>query len=307
MVVRDAEISHGERSLCSGVQGVGVIVEVEGVCWEHVHNDLLNVYDFTLWAMDHGGNIPAAGFFPIKNVAYDGEAVLKFPSWHAINRWTKNSGGSWTSVGEPLGKMGQILKFDDLPFRVQSAGFAKAMNVDFAPAHGVPDVESCGSPGEVANNPQHGQIFYFGKERYKNVAVYSQQEVLHPFRQQQGGNQKQTVWSTIALTAPDQLRQRKAWALAQTCVVGEFSSAVLGDHVEVWASYYDIFVRHAFGNYKNVLHEISFNPIMSKFLTFYKSESFAYSGSSPDENYAREVMQLFLWAMATQYGRYKKT
>ena len=69
-MVVGTKISHGERSLCSGVQGVGVIVEVEGVCWRHVQ--LLNVYDFPLWAMDHGGNIPAAGF-PIKNVAYDGK------------------------------------------------------------------------------------------------------------------------------------------------------------------------------------------------------------------------------------------
>ena len=53
--------------------------------------------------------------------------------------------------------------------------------------------------------------------RDKNVAVYSQQEVLIRFVNNGIGNQKQTVWSTIALTAPDQLRQRVRGPCTNLC------------------------------------------------------------------------------------------
>ena len=61
-----------------------------------------------------------------------------------------------------------------------------------------------------------------------------------------------------------------------------------------------IFIRHAFGSMWDVLMEISFSPMMSSYLTFLGSESLAKSSTAPDENYAREVMQLFslgLWQL----------
>lgn len=63
--------------------------------------------------------------------------------------------------------------------------------------------------------------------------------------------------------------------------------------------YYDILVRNAFGNYRDILLEMSFNPLMAESLSFLDSSSlafgFARNGklSFPDENYAREIMQLF--------------
>jgi cullin-associated NEDD8-dissociated protein 1 len=63
--------------------------------------------------------------------------------------------------------------------------------------------------------------------------------------------------------------------------------------------YYDIFVRNALGNYRDVLREVSYSPTMAYYLTFLQSASYAYNkdkyGSDiwPDENYAREVMQIF--------------
>ena len=65
------------------------------------------------------------------------------------------------------------------------------------------------------------------------------------------------------------------------------------DHNECWQAYNDIMVRNAFGNYRDVMKEVSLSPLMGKFLTYANSESFALSGSPPDENYARELMQLF--------------
>ena len=55
----------------------------------------------------------------------------------------------------------------------------------------------------------------------------------------------------------------------------------------------DIFVRNAFGNYRDVLRQVTFNPLMGRYLTNTGSSSFDYNGRFPNENYAREIMQLF--------------
>jgi uncharacterized protein (DUF1800 family) len=63
--------------------------------------------------------------------------------------------------------------------------------------------------------------------------------------------------------------------------------------------YYDIFVRHAFGNYRDILKEVSYSQMMADMLTFLDGRStalvFEKEGNLKfaDENYAREVMQLF--------------
>ena len=61
-------------------------------------------------------------------------------------------------------------------------------------------------------------------------------------------NGKRMVHTTIALNAEDQLRQRVAWALSQIFVIGESGLAMHTMEHEIWLSYYDIFVRHAFGS-----------------------------------------------------------
>jgi uncharacterized protein (DUF1800 family) len=107
------------------------------------------------------------------------------------------------------------------------------------------------------------------------------------------------VWIQIALEANDQLRQRVAWALAQILVVSP-GAIVMGQYItEAFLVYYDIFVRNAFGNYRNVLKEVAYSTIMADMLTYYGSRSTAYENSLDgtlkfaDENFAREVMQLF--------------
>ena len=66
------------------------------------------------------------------------------------------------------------------------------------------------------------------------------------------------------------------------------------EHTELWLVYYGIFVRNAFGNFLNVVREVTYSPAMGVFLTHEGSSSFDYSGKFPNENYAREIMQLFM-------------
>ena len=103
---------------------------------------------------------------------------------------------------------------------------------------------------------------------------------------------RSTTWLQRALYGQDKLRQRMAWALAQIIVVSAsgFTSQTLA---ECWLGYYDIFVRNAFGNFRDILQEVTYSPLMGKFLTHTGSSSCDFNGRYPNENYGREIMQLF--------------
>eukprot|EP00966_Prymnesium_polylepis_P296223 6842760-Prymnesium_polylepis.1 len=100
------------------------------------------------------------------------------------------------------------------------------------------------------------------------------------------------AWTSIALGAADQLRHRVAFALAQILVIGEVGLGK-NEEYEIYATYYDIFVRNAFGSYVDVLREVAYSPQMAHYLSFHNNRAFASRGTTPDENFAREIMQLF--------------
>ena len=101
------------------------------------------------------------------------------------------------------------------------------------------------------------------------------------------------AWFHNAIAAPDQLRQRMAWALSQIFVVNRDGQAFNNEnHWLGLAIYYDIMVRNAFGNYRDVLGEVTASPIMGVFLSHLKNPK-PNGELLPDENYAREIMQLF--------------
>ncbi len=100
------------------------------------------------------------------------------------------------------------------------------------------------------------------------------------------------TWFTHAITAPDQLRQRVAFALSEIFVVSEHST--FGDDTYGLANYYDLLVNNAFGNYRDLLEEVTLSPIMGMYLSVLGNEKPNEAlNIRPDENYAREVMQLF--------------
>jgi len=98
-------------------------------------------------------------------------------------------------------------------------------------------------------------------------------------------------WWTAAVKGPDQLRQRVAFALSQIFVVSNAGSVLNAQGV---ASYSDLMVTHALGNFRDLLDAVSHSPVMGQYLSFFKNDkSNPATGSHADENYAREVMQLF--------------
>ncbi|MBM3856068.1 MAG: DUF1800 family protein, partial [Verrucomicrobia bacterium] len=106
-----------------------------------------------------------------------------------------------------------------------------------------------------------------------------------------GGPHRQAAWWKIAVTAPDQLRQRVAFALSQILVASD-ANGTIAQWQEGAANYYDLFVDGAFGNFRTILEQVSLSPIMGIYLSSLRNAR-AAGGTTPDENYAREIMQLF--------------
>ena len=114
------------------------------------------------------------------------------------------------------------------------------------------------------------------------------------------GNNLPTAFARAAMQGEDQLRQRVAFALSQILVTS-MRDANLQDRALGMADYYDIFVRHAFGNYRDILTEVALHPCMGRYLSHVGNQKADPSiNRYPDENFAREVMQLFtigLWEL----------
>ena len=106
----------------------------------------------------------------------------------------------------------------------------------------------------------------------------------------------QSAWFDIAMTSKDQLRQKLTYALSQIIVESDFEP-IFTRRGEALSRYFDILQHNAFKTYKQLLTEISFNSGMSMFLTYNGNKALHQNKAGvaiyPDENYAREIMQLF--------------
>jgi uncharacterized protein (DUF1800 family) len=105
--------------------------------------------------------------------------------------------------------------------------------------------------------------------------------------------QRSDIWWEIMLWGDDQLRQRVAFALSQILVISNVSDVLYNDTRGI-ANYQDILATHAFGNYRDLLEAVTLNPMMGEYLSMVRNEKAdATRNIRPDENYARELMQLF--------------
>ena len=96
-----------------------------------------------------------------------------------------------------------------------------------------------------------------------------------------------------ALTGNDQLRQRVVFALSQIFVIS-MADGSIADNAQGVASYLDMLGANAFGNYRTLIEGVSRHPMMGIYLSHMKNQKEdPVKGRVPDENYAREVMQLF--------------
>ncbi|MBY5921236.1 DUF1800 family protein [Ferrimonas balearica] len=117
-----------------------------------------------------------------------------------------------------------------------------------------------------------------------------QQPGSSPFQRQVD---RADVWWHHALYGEDQLRQRMAFALSQILVVSRYHGT-LGNSPNVMGQYYDLLSHHALGNYRDLLKAVTLSPAMGTYLSMMGNQKADPTKNRfPDENYAREVMQLF--------------
>lgn len=101
-----------------------------------------------------------------------------------------------------------------------------------------------------------------------------------------------SVWES-KIFGEDQLRQRVAYALSQILVVSLNDPDIRREPLAI-ARYADILSENAFGNYRDLLEEVTYSPAMGAYLTYFRNRRENMNqGRVPDENYAREIMQLF--------------
>ena len=100
------------------------------------------------------------------------------------------------------------------------------------------------------------------------------------------------LWNQL-FTASDSMRKRTALALSEF-FVASLQSAEFTWRSHAFGQYWDILVDNAFGNFRKLLEDVTLSPAMGYFLnTKGNQKENTTTGRVPDENYAREVMQLF--------------
>lgn len=114
------------------------------------------------------------------------------------------------------------------------------------------------------------------------TACFRDNYTLYPLQKQ---------FFTNALTQSDQLRQRVAFALHQLIVVGGVQ--LNGNETSWYAPYLHTIDRNAFGNFRTLLFDVTLNPGMGEYLNFRGNSVVNRANPTPNENYAREIMQLF--------------
>jgi len=276
--LRDFEVT------CLRVPAGAVVDDGHGELFEHMHNDEYSVFDFT--EVETVVNWTAQG------------AELHFPQDGEMLDWDL-SVGKWAARAGRLGKIGDMVDLETL-----GEQFARHRLFDIFSTEKQSTTFGlqCGSRGEVANKPMAGHFMAFWQNTGGDYT-------LKDFRFDHGpyGSHMQyvyyttrgNVWASKALYAKDQLRQRMAWSLSQICTVAQFAG-VADIMSEPWINFYDTFVRNAFGSYRDILREMTYSPIMANWLTYINNKAVDVDGLFPDENYAREIMQVFsigLWKL----------
>lgn len=105
--------------------------------------------------------------------------------------------------------------------------------------------------------------------------------------------QRSDIWWESAIWGKDQLRQKVAYALSQILVISNISDVLYNDSRGI-AHYHDQLAENAFGNYRDILEIVTLSPMMGEYLSMIRNEKADQQRNiRPDENYAREVMQLF--------------
>lgn len=151
-------------------------------------------------------------------------------------------------------------------------------------------------PGSYQELTQLGYVAWLNKQFSMTPSLHSvrlQEYPLEGDKDSYNQADRAAVWWDLSLNAPDQLRQRVAFALSEIFVISRYGASLNGRALEM-TDYYDMLVTHAFGNYRDLIESVTLHAAMGDYLSMMANQKAAPERNRyPDENYAREVMQLF--------------
>ncbi len=169
-----------------------MIVRVDGECWESVHPNHLNVYDFSEWKDTHPGS--KTNPQSIKQFAENDSHILVYPSSHQMGRWSGND-----QKLPYLGRLGDEVDFKNFPDELRGTRVAEVFGLATPTTDIGKKAVVCGSPNEV------------GSKLFPTSFTMMRRPVSDVYHPHIYGQQRRTVFTMIALSASDQLRQRVAW------------------------------------------------------------------------------------------------
>jgi uncharacterized protein (DUF1800 family) len=145
--------------------------------------------------------------------------------------------------------------------------------------------------------------------------VHTNRNLTSPDNATYDGNLTFRSWWKNSITAPDQLRQRLAFALSEIFVISE--AGPLNDKADTLSDYYDTLLHYSLGNptytpptggppadgsFHNFLKAVTLHPAMGRYLDMLNNDKPSpTTGRIPNENYAREVLQLFSIGLYRQW------
>lgn len=172
-------------------------------------------------------------------------------------------------------------KGDDSDFQhIRSIGMQAYLNEQFSSPPLFSNVQS-----NYPSTPLYPQFYPASPPAApcdSNTTCFRDNYTLYPLQKQ---------FFTNALTQQDQLRQRVAFAIHQFIVVG--GQPLNTNETSWYAPYLQTIDRNAFGNFRTLLYEITLNPGMGEYLNMRGNSVVNRANPTPNENYAREIMQLF--------------
>jgi uncharacterized protein (DUF1800 family) len=224
------------------------------------------------------------------------------------------TGGTGYSLGSTTSATATITDASTLPGPEEAARFL--IQAGFGP-----DQDNAADPDIIPENVE--AVMSMGFDAWIDGQIARPVGLLQPWvdwvSEQSGqpgfnlyGNWKQFSWWGRAMGSlklrpdaannqlPDPLRQRVAFALSEILVVSDRPEQLAVEQRGV-ANYYDLLVTHAFGNYEDLLYDVATHPAMGMYLSHLNNQKANPALKLyPDENFAREIMQLFtigLWEL----------
>ncbi|WP_206078120.1 DUF1800 domain-containing protein [Pseudoalteromonas phenolica] len=193
-------------------------------------------------------------------------------------------------------------KYHFLVTVTNSAGLSTQQEVRFSVLKNMNDAQASRLLHQASLGPTYNEILAVAGKSYEqwldeqfNLPITYHSPLIESFPDRDEPNQINRIdaWWKASLNAEDQLRQRVAFALSEIFVVSDLNTSLSGEP-EGMAAYYDILLQHAFGNYRDLLEQVTLSPVMGVYLSHLGNEKADPERNiRPDENYAREVMQLF--------------